>query len=74
MAQEQLETTILDMSLGMQAYDYFVDRTQRSLLFWDVLRKRGNNYLSHLKDGQPPILLFDHEEILDGQTFESPVN
>lgn len=59
---------------GLKAYDYMVDRTQRTVLFWDVMRKRGNNYLSHLKEGQPAILMFDYEEILNGRTFEQPVN
>ncbi len=51
-----------------------IDRTQRTVLFWDVMRKRGNDYLSHLKKGQPTILLFDYDEILDGRTFDKPVN
>jgi pimeloyl-ACP methyl ester carboxylesterase len=59
---------------GSQAYEYMVDRTQRSVLFWDVFRKRGNNYLTHIKEGQPAILIFEHEEIMDGRTFEEPVN
>ncbi len=73
MTQTISETTY-DKFIGKQAYDYFVDRGQRSLMFWDVMRKRGNTYLSHLKEGQPAILLFDHEKILDGRTFEKPVN
>lgn len=62
------------LSLGMQAYDYMIDRAQRSVLFWDVMRTRGNTYLSHLKEGQPAILLFDYDEIVDGRTLEYPVN
>ena len=54
--------------------EYLVDRTQRTILFWDVLRKRGDNYLAHLKAGQPPVLVFDYEMVLDGRTFERPVN
>ena len=38
--------------------DYLVDTTQRTILFWDVMRKRGNNYLEHIKQGQPPVLVF----------------
>ena len=56
------------------AMEYLTDRTQRNILFWDVLRKRGNNYLAHLKAGQPPVLVFDYEMVLDGRTFEKPVN
>jgi pimeloyl-ACP methyl ester carboxylesterase len=54
--------------------EYLVDRFQRVILFWDILRKRGNNYLTHLKAGQPPILIFDYEVIMDGRFFTKPVN
>lgn len=57
-----------------EAYDYGVDRTQRSVLFWDILRKRGNAYLNHLEAGQPPALVFDYEMVMDGRTFEQAVN
>ncbi len=56
------------------AFEYWLDRTQRTILFWDVLRKRGNNYIEHLKAGQPPVLIFDYEMVLDGRTFDQPVN
>lgn len=53
---------------------YGVDVIQRSILFWDTLRQRGNAYLEHLEQGQPPVLHFDYETLLDGRTFERPVN
>lgn len=53
---------------------YGVDVIQRSILFWDTLRQRGNAYLEHLERGQPPVLHFDYETLLDGRTFERPVN
>lgn len=59
-------------SLGVA--EYLVDRYQRTILFWDVLRKRGNTYLDHLRAGMPPILIFDHETVLDGRNFTPPVN
>ena len=62
------------LSWPSSAMEYLTDRTQRTTLFWDVLRKRGNNYLTHLRAGQPPVLVFDHEMVLDGRTFEQPVN
>ena len=30
------------------AMDYMVDATQRNVLFWDVMRQRGNQYRDHL--------------------------
>lgn len=56
------------------AYDYIVDRSQRTVLFWDVLRKRGNTYLEHLQSGQPPVLVFDYDMVMDGRSFARPVN
>jgi len=54
--------------------DYWTDAAQRSILFADIHRKRGNLYLEHLKNGQPPVLVFDHEMIMDGRRLERPVN
>ncbi|GAB3396429.1 DUF3141 domain-containing protein [Azotobacter armeniacus] len=61
-------------SLWNDWYRYGVDAAQRSVLFWDTLRQRGDNYLEHLQQGQPPLLHFDHETVLDGRTFARPVN
>jgi hypothetical protein len=55
-------------------FEYWVDACQRSILFTDTMRKRGNNYLKHLREGQPPVLTFDYEVVLDGRDLERPVN
>lgn len=65
---EQLQKTFED------GYDYLIDSSQRSVLFWDIIRKRGNGYLEHLHMGQPPVLVFDYEVISDGRKREKPVN
>jgi pimeloyl-ACP methyl ester carboxylesterase len=54
--------------------EYATDFTQRSVLFWDTLRERGNTYLEHVKAGTPPLLAFEWEMISDGRTFARPVN
>ncbi len=54
--------------------DYLVDSMQRTILFWDVLRKRGNQALEHRASGKPPVLRFPYEVVLDGKTLERPVN
>jgi pimeloyl-ACP methyl ester carboxylesterase len=56
------------------AAQYAVDFAQRSILFWDTLRQRGNNFLEHERQGLPPVLRFDYEMVLDGRTLERPVN
>jgi hypothetical protein len=54
--------------------EYFVDSAQRSIIFTDILRKRGNNYIKHIRSGQPPVLTFNYELILNAKNFERPVN
>lgn len=56
------------------AIEYGIDAFQRSILFLDVLRKRGNIYMRHLEAGQPPVLVFDYEMVLDGRNLKRPVN
>jgi pimeloyl-ACP methyl ester carboxylesterase len=54
--------------------DYGTDLAQRSVLFWDTLRQRGNVALEHELAGKPPVLHFDYEMVLDARKFEKPVN
>jgi len=53
---------------------YATDFAQRSVLFWDILRERGNNYIEHKNEGTPPLLAFKWEIVQDGRTFDRPVN
>ena len=62
------------LDLWRDAGNYWLDFTQRSILFWDTLRQRGNNWLEHEKAGKPPLLDFDWEMIADARTFEKPAN
>ena len=64
----------LGPSWALHGANYLVDSIQRSLLFWDILRKRGNIYLEHLSNGQPPVLNFDYEIVIDGRDLPRPVN
>ena len=53
---------------------YAVDATQRSILFWDTLRQRGNTFVEHTQAGLPPVLHFDFETVVDGRKLRRPVN
>ena len=55
-------------------YNYSVDFAQRSVLFWDTLRQRGNHFLKTTREGLLPVLHFDYEMVLDGRSFARPVN
>jgi hypothetical protein len=54
--------------------EYTLDALERSVLFWDTMRERGNVYLEHSMDGKPPLLRFGHELLVDGATLERPTN
>jgi pimeloyl-ACP methyl ester carboxylesterase len=53
---------------------YAVDLAQRSVLFWDALRQRGNNFIEHERQGLPPVLHFPYETVMDGRSLDRPVN
>src|SRR5262245_3270017 len=55
-------------------WNYPIDVWQRSVLFWDVLRKRANIMLEHEEAGMPPVLTFQYEMLLDARRFERPAN
>lgn len=57
-----------------QWYQYTTDFAQRWVLFWDTLRKRGNNFIAYERAGKPPVLHFGYETLVDARTFERPVN
>ena len=56
------------------AIEYMVDATQRSVLFWDVMRQRGNQYHEHMAKVAPHVLSYAAEIVIDGRTLERPVN
>ncbi|HBL93784.1 MAG TPA: poly(3-hydroxyalkanoate) synthetase [Hyphomonas sp.] len=53
---------------------YGVDLMQRQVLFFDTLRQRANNMLSHEKAGMPPVLAFKYELVADAASFEPASN
>jgi hypothetical protein len=56
------------------AMEYMVDAAQRSVLFWDVMRQRGNQYRQHLAETAPHVLDYEVELLVDGRTLDRPVN
>src|SRR3954466_5208649 len=56
------------------ALEYFVDAAQRTILFWDVMRQRGNQFKAHQEEVVPHVLDYAAELVLDGRNFERPVN
>src|SRR5436190_4576589 len=61
----------------LSAFDvlaYQRDVLERSILFFDTLRKRANAMLEHERAGLPALLNFTSEMILDARQFEQPAN
>ena len=54
--------------------EYLVDSVERAVLFWDVMRKRGDTFLENTERGEPPVLIFDHDVLIDGRTLDRPCN
>ncbi len=61
-------------ALAQDAQAYAADAAQRWLLFWDVMRQAGNNFVEHERAGCPPVLVFDYETVVDGRGLTRPVN
>src|SRR5208337_5650876 len=62
------------MQLAQQAFDYWTDAWQRSVLFLDVLRQRGNNFFERAAEQVPNVLNFQFELIMNGRNLPRPVN
>lgn len=69
-----MELLVRPWERSREWWDYVVDLAQRSILYWDTLRERGDQFLAHESAGKPPVLHFDYEFILDAREFERPVN
>src|SRR5512135_3564302 len=65
---------MLPCQIAAGSAEYAIDYAQRSVLFWDTLRQRGNNFLEHERQGLPPVLHFEYETVMDGGSLKRPVN
>lgn len=57
-----------------ECFEYWVDFCQRSLLYLDALRQRGDNTLAYEAAGYPLLLKFPYETLIDGRDLLRPVN
>jgi Protein of unknown function (DUF3141) len=56
------------------AFEYYKDAFERSVLFLDVMRRRGNDDLEQSSRTAPHVLNFEYELLIDGRTLPNPVN
>jgi Protein of unknown function (DUF3141) len=69
-----IETFTPSFGIFAPAMEYMVDAAQRSVLFWDAMRQRGNQYREHLAETAPHVLDYEVELVVDGRTLDRPVN
>jgi pimeloyl-ACP methyl ester carboxylesterase len=60
--------------LVQEAWDYWLDAGQRSLLFLHVLQQRSEGYREHQTKVAPHVLKFTCELVMDGRRLPRPVN
>lgn len=61
-------------TFAQEASAYWVDTAQRTILFLDTLQKRSQNFCAESENEQPKVMQFETELILDGRTYDPPVN
>jgi len=54
--------------------DYMVDAFQRSVLFLDLLRRRGNEEIEITSRPMATVLSFGHKVLMDGRSLPRPIN
>ena len=54
--------------------EYMVDAFQRSVLFLDLLRQRGNEEIEITSRPMATVLSFGHEVLMDGRSLPRPIN
>jgi pimeloyl-ACP methyl ester carboxylesterase len=67
-------STITPFDMFAPAMEYVIDAAQRTVLFWDVMRQRGNQYREQMEQTAPNVLDYKFELIVDGRTLDRPVN
>jgi pimeloyl-ACP methyl ester carboxylesterase len=74
MAEQQHVSGLNPLGIYNAAVEYMTDAAQRSVLFFDVMRQRGDQYREHLAETVPHVLDYKAELVMDGRTLKRPVN
>ena len=61
-------------NIGAACPDYVVDAFQRSVLFLDLLRRRGDEEAEITSRPMATVLSFGHEVLIDGRSLPRPIN
>ncbi len=60
--------------LAADALSYAIDATQRSILFMDVLRQRGDHFRDYMAGKAAPVLSYAFEIVMRGTDLPRPIN
>ena len=61
-------------NVAHEAWSYWVDACQRTVLFLNVLQQRSDGYQEHAAKVAPHVLKFGCELVMDGRKLRRPVN
>lgn len=61
-------------AVAQEAWAYWIDASQRSLLFLSAMQQRGQRYAEHAAKAAPHVLKFACEPLMDGRRLPRPVN
>ena len=54
--------------------DYIADAGQRAILFLDIMRQVGNNFVDQMEGQGKLVLVYDYQMVVDGRELDRPVN
>jgi len=74
-ALQKIWTPLPPPSDMIQAFsDYVADAGQRTILFLDIMRQVGNNFVAQMEGDGKLVLVYDHQMVIDGRELDRPVN
>ncbi|WP_254045140.1 DUF3141 domain-containing protein [Thiohalocapsa sp. ML1] len=73
-AWQQVMSALMTPMLPQHWWQYVVDGAERSVLYADAMRERGNHFVEHEEGSNETVLSWAHEMVVDGKTLPRPVN
>src|SRR4029079_10358353 len=61
-------------NVAHEAWSYWIDACQRTVLFLNVLQQRSDGYQAHAAKVAPHVLKFGCDLVMDGRKLRRPVN
>ena len=58
LSEPSINTAVKHLAPWVASIDYMIDAAQRTVLFWDVLRERGNQYREQAANDAAHVLSY----------------